>query len=166
MRDGCLYRRVVSSSTQQPHFQLVLPANLREEVLLKFHDESGHFGTKRTFQLLWTRFHWNNMYRAVKEWCSRCRRCAVSKPPVHQTKPPFSMLLASAPMEAIAMDFTTLEASDDGYENVLVVTHVHAKYSWAIPTKDQRAITVARALLENIFLPFGCPLRLPPSLAF
>ncbi|XP_038072003.1 uncharacterized protein LOC119740694 [Patiria miniata] len=160
VRDSCLYRKVISPSNKQPCFQLLLPTSLRDEALRRFHDESGHFGSKRTFHLLWTRFHWHNMYKAVKEWCSKCRRCAVSKPPVRQTRPPFATLSASAPMEVVAMDFTTLEALDGGFENVLVVTDVHTKYVWAIPTKDQRAPSVARALVQHVFLPFGCPLRL------
>ena len=58
------------------------------------------------------------------------------------------------------MDFTVLEQSRDGYENILIVTDVFTKFVWAVPTRDQRAVTVARTLVKHIFLPFGCPLRL------
>ena len=109
---------------------------------------------------LWSQFYWRGMEVSVRDWCIICQRCAISKPPIHQTRPPFSSLNASAPMETIAIDFTVLEASKDGFENVLIVTDVFTKYAWAIPTRDQRAVTVAKALVKHIFLPFGCPLRL------
>lgn len=59
-------------------------------------------------------------------------------------------LLASRPNEILAMDFTVLEASLSGQENVLVLTV-------AIPTSDQRAETVARVLVEEWFFKFGVP---------
>lgn len=155
-----LYRKAISPSDQQEFQQLVLPRVLWSEVLQKFHDDAGHFGPKRTWRLLWRQFYWRGMETFTREWCSRCQRCAISKPPVHQTKPPFASLSASAPMEVLAMDFTVLEKSKDGFDNVLIVTDVFTKYAWAIPTKDQLASTVAKALVKHVFLPFGCPLRL------
>ena len=58
------------------------------------------------------------------------------------------------------MDFTVLEASDDGYENLLIFTDVFTKYAWAVTTRDQRASTVAKALVKHVITPYGCPLRI------
>lgn len=44
------------------------------------------------------------------------------------------------------MDFTILEPSHNGLENVLVMTDILSKFSVAIPTRDQRASTVAQVL--------------------
>ncbi len=160
LKDGLLHRKVTSPSDHQIHFQLVLPLTLQKEAFTSYHDDAGHFGAKRTFQLLWPRFFWHNMEATVTEWCAVCKRCALSKPPVRKTRPALGTLSASAPMQTLAMDYTVLEPSTDGYENVLVVTDIFTKYVWAIPTKDQKASTVARALVKNVFLQFGCPLRL------
>jgi hypothetical protein len=45
------------------------------------------------------------------------------------------------------MDFTILEKSSDGRENVLVLTDVFTKFTHAIPTRDQKATTVAKVLV-------------------
>ncbi|PIK42075.1 Pol polyprotein [Apostichopus japonicus] len=58
------------------------------------------------------------------------------------------------------MDFTMLEKSSSGYENVLVLTDIFTKFTQAIPTKDQRAETVAKVLVKEWFVKFGVPLRL------
>ena len=58
------------------------------------------------------------------------------------------------------MDFTVFKQSSDGYENVLVLTDVFTKYTWAIPTRDQHAETVAKMLVKHLIIPFGAPLRI------
>jgi hypothetical protein len=60
-------------------------------------------------------------------------------------------------LEIIAIDFTKLEASSDGKENVLVMTDVFTKYTQAIPTSDQTAPTVAKVLVKEWFQRFGVP---------
>ncbi|XP_033100710.1 uncharacterized protein LOC117104133 [Anneissia japonica] len=65
-------------------------------------------------------------------------------------------------METIAMDYTVVEPSKDGFENILVLTDVFTKYAWAIPTRDQHAITIAKALVKYVLCltPYECPMRL------
>lgn len=47
-----------------------------------------------------------------------------SKMPVRGVKPLITNLLAFRPLDIVAMDFTLLEKSSDGRENVLVITDV------------------------------------------
>lgn len=54
-------------------------------------------------------------------------------------------LMADRPL----IDFTLLEPSSRGMENVLIMTDVFSKCTQAIPTKDQMAKTVARVLVER-----------------
>ena len=58
------------------------------------------------------------------------------------------------------MDFTQLEPASDGRENVLVLTDVFTKFTVAIPTRDQKAVTVAKALIREWFMVYGVPQRL------
>lgn len=69
-------------------------------------------------------------------------------------------LLASQPLDIVAIDFTVLERATDGRENVLVVTDVFSKFSQAYPAADQRASTVARLLTERWFYVYGVPKRI------
>ena len=74
-----------------------------------------------------------------------------------KTKTPMGRLSATRPLEVLAIDFTVLEPSSDGRENVLVITDVFTKYTVAVATRNQRADTVARILVNEWFLVFGVP---------
>lgn len=69
-------------------------------------------------------------------------------------------LLASRPNEIMAIDFTLLEPSRSGLENVLVMTDVFTKYTLAVPTRDQHAETVAHTLVVEWFYKFDVPGRI------
>lgn len=84
------------------------------------------------------------MHLDVDEWCHCCKHCQTAKKPYVKTQKPMGHLLASKPLEVIAVDFTVLEPASDGRENVLVITDVFTKYSIAVPTRDQTAVTVAK----------------------
>ena len=66
---------------------------------------------------------------------------------------------ATKPLQVLAMDFTQLEPACNGRENVLVLTDVFTKFV-AIPTRDQKAVAVAKALICEWFMVYGVPQRL------
>lgn len=69
-------------------------------------------------------------------------------------------LLASEPNEIMVRDFTLLEPTHNGLENVLVLTDVFIKYTLSIPTCDQRGSMLAQVLVTDWFLKFGVPARI------
>ena len=66
-------------------------------------------------------------------------------------------LIATRPLHILAVDFTFLEKSFSGIENVLVLTDVFAKYTLAFPTRDHKAQTVVKILVNEWILKFGVP---------
>lgn len=48
----------------------------------------------------------------------------------------------------------------DGRENVLVITDVFTKFTIAVPTRDQKAVTVAKVLVKHWFQQYGIPSRI------
>ena len=159
-KDGVLYRQVFRSDGAEAVLQLLLPGAMVSEVLTKVHQEHGHQGVERTLALLRSRCYWPGMSADVAKWCQECERCQVAKD-VHPTAHSYmGHLLASRPNEILAIDYTTLEPAQNGVENVLVMTDVFSKYTIAVPTRDQRAPTVARVLVSEWFFKFGVPARL------
>ena len=157
VKNNILYR-VVKDPVQGTLHQVVTPEKLKPKMLHGFHDSHGHQGIERTIALIRSRCYWPKLEKDVKDYIKQCERCVLSKPLKLQT--PLGNHLASKPLEVLAVDFTLLDKSRDGKENELIMTDAFTKWTMAIPTKDQKAVTVARVLVKEWFTKFGAPLRL------
>jgi transposase InsO family protein len=60
----------------------------------------------------------------------------------------------------LAIDFTKLEPSTDGREDVLILTDVFSKFTVAVPCRNQEAATVVKALVSEWFVRYGVPERI------
>ena len=159
IQDGLLYR-VSHDSDQKELRQLVLPSVLKDKVLTSLHNDMGHQGLERTTQLARTRCYWPAMYADTEAWIKSCHRCVLSKMPQPKVRVPMGSLIATRPLEVLAIDFTLLEKSSDGKENVLVMTDIFTKFTHAVPTKDQKASTTVKVLLKEWFQKYGVPQRI------
>ena len=95
----------------------------------------------------------------IERYVAHCGRCIRRKAP-DPPRAPMKSFIAKEPMEQLAIDFLSLEKGKGGFENILVVTDSLTKLSWAFPTRDQKATTVAKLLWEKIFIDYGMPQRL------
>ena len=93
-------------------------------------------------KLLRPRVYWPAMYREARDYIISYEQWTMGHAPVLHTTS--SHLLASHPLEVLAIDFTKLETASDGRENFLVLTDVYSKFTQAIPTRNQEAGTVPR----------------------
>ena len=138
---------------------MLLPSALKTQVLHATHDNMGHQAFEKTLQLVQARCWWPGMSKDVEVYRKQCRRCAVSKE--KKVKSTMGTLLAKRPLEVLAIDCTLLEPSSSGMENELALTDVFTKYTQVIPTKDQKARTVAKKCFgERWFVRFGVPQRI------
>ena len=156
-RDSVWYRRVEIDGIEK--HQLLLPQVLKPKVLKAYHDELGHQGIEKTTSLIRSRCYWPGMSQDIEQYCKKCQRCLLAKAG-KKTISPLGNLLASYPLEVLFIDFTVLEPSSNGSENVLVLTDGFTKYTQAIVTKDQKARTTAKTLVRDWFLKFGVPQRI------
>ena len=157
LKSGTLYRRRIVDDAEQ--LQLVLPAAARPQVLRGLHDDMGHLGRDKTLDLVRSRFCWPSMAQDVDTHIRNCERCIKRKAP-DPPKAPMVPILASEPRELLAIDVLSLEKGKGGHEHILVMTDSFTKYSWAFPTRNQKATTVAKLLWEKVLVHFGFPQRL------
>jgi len=96
------------------------------------------------------------MSTTVAEYVAECDRCSVAKDETPKSHALMGRLDTNKPWEILAIDFTVLEKRM-GMEIILIITDIFSRYSFAFPTKDQKATTVAMILKEQIFDRFGAP---------
>ena len=154
LKDGVLY--LTSKGLDGEILQMALPESLKSQVFDSLHYCSSHQCRERTFALVKRRCYWpHGMQGDVIKWIEKCERCMIAKCQMPSIKRTLSNLMAKHPLDILAMDFTLLEKSSD----VLKMCLFSQKYlqNLLIPTKDQKASTVAKQLVYNCFYKFGIP---------
>nr|XP_057906640.1 uncharacterized protein LOC131104002 [Doryrhamphus excisus]XP_057906648.1 uncharacterized protein LOC131104002 [Doryrhamphus excisus] len=158
MKDGLLHRLSKRSSGEDVT-QLVLPREFREVVLRASHDDLGHLGVERTTDLLRNRFFWPKLACDVEQYIKNCGECITRKTP-SQRAAPLCQIVSSGPMDLVCIDFLSMEPDSSGISNVLVVTDHFTRYAQAFPTRNQKAQTVAKVLVDKYFLHYSLPARI------
>jgi Integrase core domain. len=140
--------------------RLCIPEALEKEVLSLVHQQGGHFGMRKTYLSVKSRFYLHNMYKKVKRFIDTCKECAVSKPS-HQKPsghlypiptPPF-------PFHTLSLDFiTALPESKSGHNSILTLVDKFSKIAIFIPCrKDTDAEEAAKLYLQHVYPRFGLP---------
>ena len=158
LKQGVLHRLYIFNEME--YHQLVLPQRYHRKILTALHDHMGHQGIDRTLDLLRERVYWPSMAKDAQNWVTNCRRCQIARGDYNQPKPKIGHLEAHNPLDLVCLDFTKIDPSKTGKENVLVITDAFTKFSLAVCTPNQTAKTVAKILVEKWFNVYGVPTRI------
>lgn len=149
VRRGLLFR-VVQRKQHKECLQLVLLQKYRSMVLQSLHDDTGHLGVDKTTALVRDRFYWPKMSNEIEQYVKNCGKCILRKAQP-QRAAPLKQITSNGPMDLVCIDFLSLEPDSKAVFNILVVTDHYTRYAQAFPTKDQKALTVAKVLCEKYF---------------
>ena len=100
------------------------------------------------------------MFADTDCWLAQCERCHIAKGSYTEPKTQQGTLTANQPPELLCIDFTKADPSKGGKENILVLTDAFSKFSQAFVTSSQKAIIVAKLLVEKWFSIFGVPAQI------
>ena len=127
LKDGVLYhiheprtkrRNLVTPVTTQ----LVVPTQLREEVLKGIHDQVGHPGFTKSYLLLRNTLFWKNAYADLFNWVRSCDVCLQCKHPKGPPAPLVPMPVAGQIMERVHLNHLgPLSTIPEGYKHVLTM---------------------------------------------
>ena len=163
LKEGILYRKFEEENGRKSYLQLVVPKDLREEVLEESHAGSmgGHLGEDKTLARIREKFFWPGCSSAVKEWCKTCVNCATRKAPPQKRRAPLQKILTGYPMQMVATDIMgPFPTSANGNKYILVASDYFTRWVEAYAIPNQEALTVARKLIDHMFCRFGLPEQL------
>ena len=158
LKQGVLHQLYIFNKME--YHQLVLPQWYYRKVLTALQDHMGHQGINRMLELLREWVYWPSMAKDAQNWVTNCRRCQIAQGDYNQPKPKIGHLEAHNPLDLVCLDFTKIDPSKTGKENVLVITDAFTKFSLAVCTPNQTAKTVAKILVEKWFHVYGVPSRI------
>src|SRR6218665_441189 len=161
IRQGVLYRGWVQGNTGEvERYQLIVPSSLRKEMFELTHASfaGGHFGIRKSIAQLQRRAYWPGWKEDVRRFCQRCDRCARYR----REKPPRQGKLQNPAvgeqMERFGIDITGPHpVSSKGNKYILTAIDYFSRWAEALPIRNQEAVTVAEALMVNVFSRFGMP---------
>lgn len=157
LKNSLLYR--ARQSDGDIIYQFVVPMYFWSPILSWLHEDMGHLGLDRTLDLIRTRFYWPKMAKDVENKIKSCGRCVRRKTPPEKSAPLVN-IQTTRPMELVCIDYLSLEPDSKNTKDVLVITDHFTKYAVALPTKDQKATTVAKCLWEQFLIHYGFPERI------
>ena len=115
------------------------------------HDGQGHQGIDQTIALCRDQFYWSTMYKDIAPYVKDCPQCQVAKGPYVGAKTQPVSIVVNGPLDLLCVDFTTMDPSRDSKENVLVLTDAFSKFSQAFVTPNQKALTMAKIIVDKWF---------------
>src|SRR6266496_2945899 len=159
VRNGVLYRRLEPARhTDEPVSQLILPRALRDTFLKTVHEGvAGHLGSLKTRSHVGRRAYWFKWRRDVDMYCLKCVACCEYKKGRRPPRQGYLMpMVLGSPFERWGVDLAgPFPHSTKGHEYILTAIDVFTKYMILVAIKDKTAVTVAKAIYDNVFLMFG-----------
>jgi hypothetical protein len=136
------------------------------KILRSNHDDpwqGGHFGRKRTLDVIRRFYTWPGLATSVREYCKTCDVCQRMKVPRHK---PYGLLqplpMPDRPWQDISLDFIVAlppsKRRQDVYDAILVVVCRFSKMVRFIPCHNTvDAGELGAILIDEIFSKYGAP---------
>ena len=161
MIDGILYRYCSNEDSEKG--QLVLPKQLRQDILHKFHNDpvAGHYGIDKTTSRITPHFYWSGIRADIEKYVKSCDECKKYKPTNFRPIGLMQTVSSNKRFEIIAIDlFGPLPKTNDGYQWVLIVEDVCSRWIELFALREATAENCALTFLNEIVLRFGVPRRI------
>lgn len=160
LRNSVLVRKNFSPGTRA-NYLLVIPADLRDEILEACHDDpsSGHLGTARTIARIKAKYFWPRLTSDVTHYVRSCRDCQRRKTP--PTRPAGFMqpiAVSSRPFQQIGMDLLgPFPTSQSLNKWIVVATDYMTRYAETAALPRGTAQEVAKFFISQVVLRHGAP---------
>lgn len=155
IREGILYH------VDGTKLQMVVPLEMQNGVMVKMHDQLGHFGVKKTVNNIKRYFHFAGMTAKVEAYIKGCLMCLQYNSKVHKKEHYMHLIEREPkPLHTIHIDHVgPIETTKRGHLHILVVVDAFTKYVRLYPTKTTNSTEVIRHL-ENYFRAYSVPCRI------
>ena len=156
--NGVIHRNFESAEGLILHRQILVPEPLRKKFLFWVHGDpcSGHFGVQKTTDKSQQYAYWSGWRKDVELFVRRCDQCCRYRKGPTKAQGTMKNGVGLAPFQKFHIDLTgPHRKSSGGHVYLLTGICCFTKYLIVVPIKDKTALTVANALLKNVYLIYG-----------
>ena len=158
IRDNVLYRIFLKSDGTAKYFQYVVPRVIKKQVMELAHiDASAHLRLLKTLDQVQRRAWWHTWKQDVERYLDCCKPCAI----YHRGKTPkqgkLQAFVAAFPFQRISIDLCGPFVSSDNKIFIFSCVDLFTKYCVLVAIGNKESQTVARVLVDQVFLRHGVP---------
>ena len=111
---------------------VVLSQLYQTELLFRSHDQMGHQGVDKRYNIIQKRFEWPGLKKACEKWISACLSCQQAKDP-RILRFSLQSIESTGLTEVVQIDHQKICLTATGYNQVLVMIDHFTKYAEAAP---------------------------------
>ena len=161
VHDEKVFRKYTSRKNGEPDYlQLLVPRSDVDEVL-RAGTVGGHFGIRKTQDQVKRKFYWPTWKGDTRRFVRQCAECNTYHRGKLTKQGPLRPVLAGSPYERWYIDLTGPHPkSNRGYIWILTCVDSYTKWAEAFPLRNKEAETIARVLVEQVFVRFCTPISI------
>lgn len=118
---------------------------------------AGHFSGVRLYKTLARRWWWDGMYTDTVNYCQSCPQCAIVSGIGRRCNPPLKPIPIERVFQLVGVDIMELPKTSEGNRYVVVFQDFLSKWPFVFATKDQKATTLVKLLVEEVIPMIGVP---------
>jgi len=161
LRDGVLHRIFHGNDGLALFYQVVMPKTMRRSLLELVHsDAAAHLRLEKTLEQVQRRAWWPEWRLDTKIFLQSCDRCASYHrgPPPKQAR--LRPMVMGFPGQRWCVDLVGLMPTSNRFNYVFTAIDSFTKFVVAAPIRSKDSQTVARMIVEHIFLQWGIAVQL------
>ena len=160
LKNGILCLRWKMDNTADGIIQIVIPEKVVDKIIASYHDESGHFGMKKTLSKIRASYFWVGMAKDIENLTLSCQVCQQRKQPIPKMRAPLQSIETTRPLEVVGIDIVEFTKSKSGNPYRLVMVDLFRKYLNIYLLKDQTAKMIAWNIQNKYVCHHGAPEQL------
>jgi transposase InsO family protein len=152
MQAGKLCRRMPDDT-----LRLVPEPEQRPALIKATHEQTGHFGARRTAHMVATSYWWYGLTRHVRQMVAHCEVCDRVRASFNVHHPVLSPLPIGGLFYRWGVDLCGpfVKTKSTNYTYIMIAIEHFSKHIEMIPLKDKSASTTAAAFLSHVLGRFG-----------
>ena len=150
--DGSTLQRIMADGTRR---QVPKP-DVREGLVREMHEQAGHFGRRRTLNLVLTAFWWKGLVQSVERVLSTCAVCDRVRSAFNVISPALHPLPVEGLFYRWGVDLCgPFTRSARGNTYVMVCIEHYSKLIELIPLPDKNSLTTSAAFRQHVLGRYG-----------